>query len=312
MLQEYAIRPEDFTTDWRTFNFLKDKFGILLGRVISDFPRGEWVRLALDKCQLHGPKRSKVVAWFEKIDGPEPQVNSKYVVLVDRGRQYHETDTWTENASREHKVRPFCAVISDNQSAEIEAHGTNEIWDSDIWGVDTGDVIERKADKVAGAVRPLLKYSTEILLVDPHFRAYEKKYRKSFESIARAIDEECVEVNRFEVHLSVAGKHKDRDPIEDFARYSRENLSPLLPDGMQVLLYRWENMPRKERMHPRYVLTDLGGIRYDYGLDAPKEESQTTDVQLLTPNIYEKRWDDYQVGRSPFKLHDGSPIPVKS
>jgi len=312
MLQEYAIRPKDITNDWRTFNFLKDKFGIQLGRVISDFPQEKWIRRALESSKIYGTERHQVVEWFKKIDGPEPQDNTKHVVLVDRGRRYHESHTWIENAKREHLTHPFHAVISNQQTGEIRTHDADEIWGSAIWEVDTGNVIEREAGQIAEVARPLLRFSTEILLVDPYFRAYEDRFRASFKSLVEIIDDECVDLNRFEIHLGVASKPVDRDPVGEFLRYNEQKLSPLLSDGMQVLLYRWENIPQSDRMHPRYILTDLGGIRYDFGLDAPNEEGQTTDVQLLTPKIYERRWADYQIGTSPFKLHDGNPIPVDS
>ncbi len=44
-------------------------------------------------------------------------------------------------------------------------------------------------------------------------------------------------------------------------------------------------------MHPRYILTDLGGLSYDWGLD--EDPKEYTDVKLLDYEDWEnkyKRW----------------------
>ena len=51
---------------------------------------------------------------------------------------------------------------------------------------------------------------------------------------------------------------------------------------------------------PVMFLTELGGIRYDYGLDEWEGEGQTTDVSLLSTSLYEKRWQDYQKDTAAF------------
>lgn len=57
-----------------------------------------------------------------------------------------------------------------------------------------------------------------------------------------------------------------------------------------------------DKPHARYILTEFGGIRYDYGLD--KGEGQTTDVSLIGPDAYKQRWQDYQLETSTYHLHD--------
>ena len=48
-----------------------------------------------------------------------------------------------------------------------------------------------------------------------------------------------------------------------------------------------------ERLHPRYILTNIGGIRYEGGLD-PGGPHETTDVSLLTEELWLKRWEQYR------------------
>ncbi len=54
-------------------------------------------------------------------------------------------------------------------------------------------------------------------------------------------------------------------------------------------------------MHSRYLLTERGGMRFDYGL-AAGPAGQTTDVQLLNDGLYEARWNNYQPSTAAFEL----------
>ena len=132
MLHEYAIRPDDIARDWQTFNYITEKFGVTLGRVISDFPRRKWAEIALQKCRIHGLNRKRVEAWLEKVSGPERQTDPRYVILVDGGREYETDQTWTANMEREHAAHPFHAVISNQRSDNAQAYHTDDVWGSDL------------------------------------------------------------------------------------------------------------------------------------------------------------------------------------
>ena len=68
-------------------------------------------------------------------------------------------------------------------------------------------------------------------------------------------------------------------------------------------VFRWEIEERGDELHARYVMTERGGIRYDFGLDE-KKFNKTTDVMLMDPQVYKERWKNYQKETSPFKFHD--------
>jgi hypothetical protein len=61
--------------------------------------------------------------------------------------------------------------------------------------------------------------------------------------------------------------------------------------------------PGGEKLHPRYILTDLGGVRVEVGLDSG-DPGQTTDVSLLDRRIYEERSKDYQQPSAAFDYKD--------
>ena len=54
---------------------------------------------------------------------------------------------------------------------------------------------------------------------------------------------------------------------------------------MRVLVRRLSEKPRGEKLHNRYILTDLGGVFFGIGLD-DGDEGATDDVTLLDRDPY--------------------------
>jgi hypothetical protein len=71
-----------------------------------------------------------------------------------------------------------------------------------------------------------------------------------------------------------------------------------LPSGCVVEFARWRQRQGGEKLHNRYVLTDLGGVALGVGLDAG-EVGETDDLFVLPRVQYELRWSQYV-------LHDGA------
>ena len=64
------------------------------------------------------------------------------------------------------------------------------------------------------------------------------------------------------------------------------------PGGTHVLVRRLSEKPRGEKLHNRYILTDLGGVSFGIGLD-DGDEGATDDVTLLDRDPYVVRWSQY-------------------
>ena len=73
---------------------------------------------------------------------------------------------------------------------------------------------------------------------------------------------------------------------------------------MRIL--KWDKKSIGDVMHARYLLTERGGVRFDFGLKQG-ELGETTDVQLLDDATYEKRWKDFQEDTAAFDLV-GDPV----
>jgi hypothetical protein len=74
-----------------------------------------------------------------------------------------------------------------------------------------------------------------------------------------------------------------------------------VPAGLTLKVFFWSQMPGGLGMHPRFLLTDLGGIHFENGLDegAPGEK---TLVKPLTYEIWQQCRSFYCQSSGTFAL----------
>jgi hypothetical protein len=83
----------------------------------------------------------------------------------------------------------------------------------------------------------------------------------------------------------------------------QETFGPTIPKGMKIKIVRWMEKLGGEKLHARYPLESVGGLRYETGLDEGKT-GETTGVSILDIALYEKRWTDYQKETAAHDLAD--------
>jgi len=87
----------------------------------------------------------------------------------------------------------------------------------------------------------------------------------------------------------------------EFEEYCNIHLKPLIPKDIKIKLYRWDFDDGGEGIHARYILTERGGMRIDWGLDSGRE-GQKTDVCLMDDIFCNKRWIDFKETSTTFTL----------
>ena len=94
----------------------------------------------------------------------------------------------------------------------------------------------------------------------------------------------------------------DRRHTSEFKEDCEESLAPALPGAIELDVFRWESLPRGERAHARYILTERGGIAIDYGLS--EDKGSTTDIRILEERIWSRRLRDVREGEA-LRFADG-------
>ena len=293
MIHEFALDPL-VVNDLQAFKYIVDQCGVHHGRMISQFPR-KWKRMAINLCELQGAKRTTITEKLRTIDKK----------LISLGREYNGDLNWLENAQRQHKNKSFRAIISPNSHDCGGVLIPSEIGeDTAQWAVPREMVVRRDALSLACCAKLLLNISTEILFVDPHFDPPKKRFRETLSYMLEFVFQLKEKgVKRLELHIEY-DETKELRRENEWEADCRREITKILPKGSQMKVIRWEKKESGDKLHARYVLTELGGIRYDYGLDEKRFTDETTDVCLIDPSVYKVRWDNYQTETSPFNCHD--------
>ena len=299
MIHEYALEPE-LVASWHDrmhFRFFIEKFGFGTGRVVSRYPK-KWRRLVWEALRAtYGTavgevERKRVEELLARLTTPE---------IRRLGCVWDDAHAWLENAEQENERRPFHAILSrDNPRRQPNVVLACDILagSPEAWRAPSSIVVERTAASMAHAVAPMLRSAKRILLVDPHFRASRQRYQNSLGKFLRLVRVEAPQV-AIELY---AGNVADNAPDWDFFRGECERYVPdLVPAGLTLVVRRWTNRAEGEKLHNRYILTDIGGVQFGVGLDEG-DPGTTDDVMRLDIDVYRRRIEDYAGAAPVFNL----------
>ncbi len=297
MIQEFAIEPAAID-NWKDFRFIYAQAGVEHGRLISRFPR-KWDDMVMKACKANPDmkdiERSRIVSRLQNIKNKMAKLN----------RPYDPEKNWMFNVQIQQTQNPFHAVIVRHN--EINADNFLNIDDLDeqhLWQISKGRVVPRRAWDLACCARLLLQVSRQIIIIDPNFDPAKPRFIETFQyMITFAFEQHAPE--RLELHAEYQ-YHKDQKRKNGWKEDCIKNIPALIPEGFKIGVFQWEAKRFGDRPHARYILTERGGICYDYGID--EGDGQTTDVSLIDHSVYEQRWRDYQKETAAYHLNDNFSV----
>ncbi len=308
MIHEYALEPE-LVASWHDRlkgRFFISQFGSDKGKVVSRYPK-KWKRLVWEAFDdtFSGPPSKKETA-RGRI---EELVKQLTMPVVKRpGYIWDDSLGWLTNAENEHTRKPFHAILArDNPRRNTNIILEDAIVDGtpELWNTPGTRTVKRTAEAMAECVAPMLRCATKVLFVDPHFRATEERFRKPLAAFVRIIGTRASDLT-IELHTA----DRDGAPIwEKFQKECRAKLPPILPAGATLTVHRWKNREDGDKMHNRYILTNLGGVEFGHGLDEG-DPGTTDDVSRFEAGPYNRRWNDY-AGPDFAYDRDGEPFSVQ-
>ena len=311
MIYEYALEPQLVAgwTDRRDCRHYMQSFEFGQGRVVSRYPK-RWSRLVWDAFESTDDlAKTRLVELLARISER----------MVRRGNvQWDDSTNWLENAEREHDRRPFHAILArtnPNSHAHVVMESDLDDGATERWVVSRGLTVPRKAADMAEAVASLLRCSSIVVFVDPYFGPEKPRYRRPFEAfLERMILQRPGGMpKRIEIEVHTAADHTG---TEEFFREECERRLPrCVPEKMRVRMRRLRQKHGGEQLHNRYILSDLGGVSFGYGLDEGNE-GETDDITLMDRDQYELRWSQYYPGDPhsedppPAFEQEGTPVEV--
>jgi len=274
MLDEYALDPA-VLNNWQSFRYFFENFGVSHGRMISRYPK-KWKRMVFEACSgCRDIELERIVERLKDIDDR----------LFRTATNFDTALPWFTNA--ENNRDAFRAVISTvNPKHHENVLLSDELSESDtLWNVAREKQVKRTAADLASCAGSLLENAKEILFIDPHFDPTKSRYRNTLKAFLEKVPEP--KLKRIEYHLS------HRLPANFFRDELYEKIPRILNRDTTITFFRWEEAASGDSLHPRYILTDRGGIRIEHGLDE-EPGGPTADVSLLDTALFKTRWDDYQ------------------
>ena len=248
------------------------------------------------------PKRWKKLVW-DAVNSTNDLARKRLEVLLTHlteqtvHRSYIDwkptPTSWLENAECEHEKRPFHAILAranPRDHAEVLTRSDMDDGTALRWKVTRACSVPRNALEMAKIVAPLLRCSSTVIFIDPHFAPSLKRYRRPFESFLEQLVQLRPGTTPMRVELQTAAKDAHTDSF--FRTECHMRLCRCVPMGVRVLVRRLKKKPNGERLHNRYILSDLGGVTFGIGLDEG-DEGETDDVTLMERSQYELRWSQY-------------------
>jgi hypothetical protein len=283
MFFEYAIEPA-VIADAASARFFLDSCRPWKGRFVASYPKS-WPEMVLQRATDVERKAIEVRLLAAKNAG----------TFLRGRRRYEEKETWLWNAEAEHVRSAFRAIIA------AEDHGLPHILEASkvddshgLWRVDGGRLIDRDHAKLVDAIRLLLLVSSHVAIIDPHFRADQPHKTGPLAAICRGLRTPSVPI---EVHWS-----DEPDSMPSYAqcmRHAERALPDLLPDGVNLSLKCWHGRPGSARIHNRYLLTDVAGVKFGDSIEQGAAGHQD-HVSILDEPSRATLWNQYVASPGAF------------
>ncbi len=285
MFYEYAVDPQ-IISSWEIARYFLDAFGSWEGRFLADFP-ADWRAHVREHIKTVSTcrevERLRIIERINRID--------RKTLASRLGAKYVKEKSFLDNAEIEHvrvPRREFRAIIS------LVASGKEHILTGDSldktnlrWATVPGVLVDRDSVSIISALHTLLSLSKHVVIIDPHFRAHRKEKSKVLEAICDALPTENVKVD---VHSRLG---EDRDPDYRWLKSEVEGKLPRkIPRGVNVKFFFWKEREKGPRLHNRYLITDIGGIKFGDSIEHDKEGKQD-HLSILDEKTRSSLWQHY-------------------
>jgi hypothetical protein len=301
MIKEFAIEPRVMAT-LEHFNALWKDFGVGNGRLISRFPRS-WNREVYDLAQKLNPNQPpvRVAALCEKI-------RQGALRFIPSRREFNPQASWLANAAGQMKSKPFHAIVAkENPEGHASVLVAEEVDpEHPLYRVDPDRKVPRTAETLAQCAALVLAVCEEIQLVDPHFDVFKERFRETFAEILAARRTAPQRLRVCEIHTKKPALFEQRTQKALFERHFQK----ALPADTVLRVHFWSEKPGGEKLHPRFLLTEWGGLQFDYGLDEGEGLGDTTWVMLMKQGMWETVRADYRCPSRAFTITDDCIVEI--
>ena len=313
MIHEFAVDPEllEYWCQERPFRFWRSQFGVGQQRMATAHPsRAKWKKLARSVVQR--------LAAAPEVQGTKAAANLEWLfrsmteVAIDRQQgQYDGNLRWLENALLANSHQPFQGILThrDDRAEPCLIDARDFPPDGAAWDVEAAGPVARSADAIVARLDPMLRASRHLILVDPHVDFTAPRYTNTLAALLRRFFDGR-DVTTLEACI-VVGDGRSRAETERLSRARTRGQAwhdAALPGGASVQVEMVAQRAQGEKVHDRFVLTELGGVQFSVGLDEG-DPGETDTAQLLNRPTYDHAWRVYSAAASSFDVQGTWRLP---
>lgn len=205
---------------------------------------------------------------------------------VSRVYDYVGEVSWLDNISAVNRIEQFDHIVSSTPYDNLNVTNID-----DFFGLNYSrqKIVARVAADMTSIISCLLKTSEHIIIVDPYF-SDKQRWWNVFISLLRVSAN-----NSYKKSLNidvVFDGSKENSPTVNYLADKLNREKFIFPENF-ALAVKFKSLAAREgneRLHNRYVLSNLAGVCFMHGLD---EGEGTDDVSILSEEVYNKRWEHY-------------------
>lgn len=223
---------------------------------------------------------------------------------------------WAQSFTGEHGRFPFEGILSARAPDSASLPHRNFDWlrmrDCHLFACPGSRLVHRSAQNLNDALAPLLRNASTITFVDPYFfieERFSQTYKLYFETIAQA-NHVRAEAERTITIVCAVNTGKNSCTADEFRNGCEGILPALLPNRLNLMIYRIRNLPSAQEIHNRYILTDIGGVILGHGTDSSPSASHD-NMALLDP-ISLTHWKSAYTPGSSFFDWSEPPVTIPS
>lgn len=287
MIHEYAIEPRLIANagSLARSRFWSLEFGLGTPRIMAQLPKKkDWRRQV----------REAVSSNAGEVERKRVEVLIQYLTSTSSRRENADYDSdlpWIDNALSEHTRQPFKAILAAKDRAGflgiIVAEPLERIYESESWPVKRSICVPRDPDKMAAAVEVMLACCRIAIFVDSHFGPENARHRNPMVKFFEAMkSRDAKPMDRLEICTG------SRATLAFLEQEFRGRLAQYLPPGTKLTIKKLTQKDEGEKVHNRYIITELGAVQFGTGMDDGKK-GEHDDVNLMDLDQYLQRWNQY-------------------
>ena len=287
MIKEIAVEPE-VMANWNHFRDIWADCGVSRGRLLVEYPP-DWRETVCRRAfEVNSTKAAGIMVRLKPGPG---QTDPKR--WIPTNRSYDKGREWLANAERHEPPNAFDVIVARanprSKSRVVVAGDFPK--DQPPWKTGTQSEVPRTAAGLVSCAGCLLRVSTQLVMVDQNFDAREPRFLEPFKAFVCARPK----WQRCELHVAhpMANGRPDKQVLENRIYHMKQQLAPVIPTGCTLRVRFWYRRQDGKRLHPRFVMTEYGGLQYDYGLDEGDSTNDTTIVSLMDADVWQTVRADY-------------------